>query len=179
MKNFILILLLIFPLSLLSAKSTTIKLRHTEGFKSIKAGSSLGLLSDVNTNILLLGYNHYLNKNMFVGLDFNYEWGTLEQLKVKNTNLNAYFNYSLFTINQVLFFNAVGGVFAGVENTKSTIIDDTNSKSFVEGFLFGLSAEIFLSNTICLEPFYTQYWQANSELGNQFYHTGLSLKINF
>ncbi len=162
------------------SQNAPIKLRHMEGFKSIKVGTTLNFGANENTNTLIVGYNHYLDKNMFAGADLTYEYGDVDYSTVKNANLNLYFNYSVYELNSLLYLNVLGGIFGGVEHVESNVIETAETfNSFVYGACLGLSLEVYVSNRICIEPFYKQYFQGGSQLGNTFYNKGISLKFNF
>ncbi|MBN2484887.1 MAG: hypothetical protein JXB34_02830 [Bacteroidales bacterium] len=173
-------LLLLPVFSVLYSQAGNIKLRHLEGFKSIKAGSTINIDNKENTNTFFLGYNHYLKKNIFVGFDILFESGTIEYSSVKNINLAPYICYTVLELQNTFFLNGTAGLIAGRESAESNVINDIGPKnSFIGGGFIGINLEIFVNNTWCIEPFFYQYMQAGSNMGSAFYNKGLSLKYNF
>lgn len=181
MKRILVLLTLIAISNVYSfAQDSKYILRHVDGIQAIKIGEAFSFGKNKKTYTTILGYNYYLSKKLFIDASINFETGTVQNTDVRIFYLRINANYTLFQVGNTLFFNAAGGFSGGLEKVNSKISNNNSeASSFCAGANVGLTTEIFLSNTICIEPFVYQYFQFNSEIGHQFYNYGLNLKINF
>ncbi len=167
-----------FAYQLAFSQGSSIIIRHMEGIKAIKIGQAFMFGDEKQTLTTSLGYNQYFSKKFFADASINIEYGKIQDTKIKNLFLRLNGNYSIFSVNNTLFFNVAGGIFGGLDIYESNIVGDKDKKAKVGGDL-GLTTEIYLSNAICIEPFFYQYFQTPTDLGSSFYNFGLNIKYNF
>lgn len=163
---------LIITLLILMSVAVHGQLRHVKGSSTIGAGG--GYIKDGYS--LSGSYAYLLRDNLKLRANGVYEAYQLDQSNAQSIYFNPELIYTIKSVNQVLFFNIKGGLIAGNEQIKNSILNQSKSE-FLFGESLGIEMEYYLSTKWSLNIGADQHFLQKEITGSKSYVAYLTLNM--
>lgn len=155
------------------------QVRHAKGIYSAEIAGGLSQYG----YYLGAGASYYFTRNLYVSAMFNYEKKELEDSggvirKQKSYYLDMPGAFTFYNINDVAYFNIVGGPTAGVY-TEENIGETSVPSAFKFGGLLGGEIEVFINSNIALLVNGNVKYLFGQEYGHTRSYIGMGIKYSF
>ena len=130
-----------------------------------------------------LGASYYFSRNLYLKATLNYEKKEKEEAGgITRTQSSYYMDipaaFTFYSINNIFYFNVVGGVTAGVYNENDIGSFEVPS-SFKYGGLLGGEMEVFINSKIAVLINGNVKYLIGSEFGSKRSYYGIGIKYSF
>jgi len=158
----------------LSSLLANAQVRHLKGQKALEVMAGITEYSQVYGG----GFSQYFNSKLYLKGVLGYEYGTISNVDFTSYLVDLTVNYTVFSINSKVFFNAVLGA-SGIYEETETLESTFEQERFSPGIIGGFEIEVFLSDRIILIINGSQRHYFQSELGSNRWLATAGLKYIF
>jgi hypothetical protein len=169
MKKLLLFTLLLFALCL----GAEAQIRHVKGISAIEVGAFKSKYGQAGT----FGYSRYFSRNLYGKLNVMHEIGQDKGYKFSATGLDVTAAYTMFTMREFIFVNAIGGATVSYDQLLGE--ESLSPSSAIKyGILYGIETEIFISDKFALLLNGNSRYLLVDAFGKVRYYAGAGIKFN-